>query len=195
MWPVASVGFASVSHWPPTTEMLCIHPQITRELRSYFYSIVNVQFTLGCAFQQWQFYKFLRFPEAEKRHLRNVEVLFIIGDKTVNTSEVQLCADLRHRVRRLSSHFSLMPQLKTVIISWTDLTGSGFWDMKTSILHEFRQLRKVGRLRSRSIRFSVGKIVVADEEEQDQISATIGSLMAEPELEGSAQLLDLRLPM
>jgi hypothetical protein len=80
-----------------------------------------------------------------------------------------------------------MPQLKTIVISWTDLTGSGFWDMKASILHEFRQSRKGGRLRSRSIRFSVGKIVVADEEEQDQISATIESLMAEPELEDSAQ--------
>jgi hypothetical protein len=193
MWPVASVGFASVSHWPPTTEMLSIHPQITRELRSYFYSIVNVRFTLGCAFQQWQFYKFIRFPDSEKRHMRNVEVLFLIGDKTVNTSEVTLCADLRHRVKRLCNHFSAMSQLKTIVINWTDLTGSGFeaWDMKASVIREFKQLRKVEGTNGRSVSFTVGKVVVEDEDERKWISSAIGSLMTDTEQEGSEQRLDL----
>jgi hypothetical protein len=176
MWPVASVGFASVSHWPPTTEVLSIHPQITRELRDYFYSIVNVRFTLGCAFQQWRFYKFLRFPDAERRHIRNVQVLFIIGDKTVNTSEVVLCEDLQQRVRRLRDHFSMMPQLKTVVVNWTDMTSSGFGYLKAGIISEFGQLHKVQASSGRYIRFTVGEILVEDGKEHDQVSEAIGSL-------------------
>ncbi|KAF1826203.1 uncharacterized protein K489DRAFT_376605 [Dissoconium aciculare CBS 342.82] len=177
-WPVPSVGFASISHWPPSPDVLDIHPQIAHEFRNHFYSTTNLRFTLGRAFRQWQYHDHPRISDGDAEYITKVEVMFIIGDKTLNSSVESLCLDLRRRVSYLCNLFSTMARLKVVVISWTDMTRSGLWDAKASILLGLGQLNTEATANIRKVQIVVGNVVVTDSDDRNRIIMTINSLMA-----------------
>jgi hypothetical protein len=161
--PLPGVGFTQVSHPPPTSSLLNIHPQLTDEILDYFYTISTWTLIFSHAFNFFRIDPDLRGLERSYvlRRIRRLDCIVFCDVLLLRagTSEglESFCAALRRRVKRAADVLMSAENLHSVTISWLDSTsyeGDVALEAKARILTPMRRLKAKGT----SVQFRVGRV-------------------------------------
>lgn len=156
--PIPSVGITSVSHEPPCSDLLCIHPQVSQELQEYFFSIASWKLVFSHAFN------FFRVDPALSNlaswrlldKVQTVEVVFfcdILLLKEYPSFGLQnFCAEIKRRASRACEVLLTAKGLRHVTVSWIDTTDTGAWDEKAKVVEPLQILRT-------KVNFSIGQVI------------------------------------
>ena len=104
--PLPSVGLTSVSHRPPTSALLNIHPQIGDEILEHFYTITTWKLIFSHAFNFFRADPHLQILEQSPalHSIRKVEIVFfcdILLLKNYPSFGLRnFCAEIRRRAER-----------------------------------------------------------------------------------------------
>ncbi|KAI7335424.1 hypothetical protein KC315_g3260 [Hortaea werneckii] len=159
--PLPSVGITSVSHKPPTSNLLSIHPQLTAEILDHFYSISSWKLIFSHAFNFFRVDPELRNLERSQilNRIRKVEVVFfcdiLLLKEYPSFGLEAFCAEIRRRATRACEVLNKAPCLRNVTVSWIDTTLTGGWNEKATILHPLRSLADIAE---RPITFCIGEL-------------------------------------
>ncbi|KAI7213812.1 hypothetical protein KC333_g6368 [Hortaea werneckii] len=159
--PLPSVGITSVSHKPPTSNLLSIHPQVAAEILDHFYSISSWKLIFSHAFNFFRVDPELRNLEQSQilSRIRKVEVVFfcdiLLLKEYPSFGLESFCAEIRRRATRACEVLNKAPCLRNVTVSWIDTTLTGGWGEKATILHPLRSLADIAE---RPITFCIGEL-------------------------------------
>ncbi|KAI7291697.1 hypothetical protein KC343_g227 [Hortaea werneckii] len=159
--PIPSVGITSVSHTPPTSNLLSIHPQLTAEILDHFYSISSWKLIFSHAFNFFRVDPELRNLEQSQilNRIRKVEVVFfcdiLLLKEYPSFGLESFCAEIQRRATRACEVLNKAPCLRNVTVSWIDTTLTGGWDEKATILQPLRSLMDNAE---RPIAFYIGEL-------------------------------------
>ncbi|GAB7325458.1 hypothetical protein MBLNU13_g09475t1 [Cladosporium sp. NU13] len=162
--PLPGVAVTSVSHAPPSSNLLLLHPTITTELLDRFYSQATCKTVISHAFNFFRTDPELRHLESSHalKRIQRVELVFfqdILLLKDYPSFGLEsFCAEIRRRADRACDVFLQAPQLKSVTISWIDTTRIGGWAEKIHILEHLRKLK--GR-----VNVSIGELKISGDQE------------------------------
>ena len=145
--PLPGVAITSVSHAPPSSNLLLLHRTITTELLDRFYSQATCKTVISHAFNFFRTDPELRHLESSLalKRIQRVELVFfqdILLLKDYPSFGLEsFCAEIRRRADRACDVFLQAPQLKSVTISWIDTTRIGGWAEKIHILEPLAKLK------------------------------------------------------
>lgn len=176
--PLPSVGITAVSHAPPTSALLNIHPQLTDEILSFYYTITTWKLIFSHAFNFFRVDPQLKALArcAALGRMRKVELVFYCdillvkdiyrhGAKSPNGRVVQMEEEVRRKAARAVEVLMEARELKTVIVSWIDTTGIAMQGQEADqavILSPLRALRD-------KVVFKVGRVVSSTELSRNDI--------------------------
>lgn len=155
--PLPSVGITSVTHRPPTLDLLRIHPQFTEEVLDCFYSVTTWKLIFSHAFNFFRVDPFLNKLEQSPAlgKIRRIEVVFfceiLLLKEYPSFGLESFCAEIRRRCDRACSVLSQAKRLSHVTVSWIDTTLTDGWEQKATIL---QPLQKLGP----DVTFRIGEI-------------------------------------
>ena len=158
--PLPGVAITSVSHDPPSSNLLLLHPTITIELLDRFYSQATCKTVISHAFNFFRTDPELRHLQTSLalKRIQRVELVFfqdILLLKDYPSFGLEsFCAEIRRRADRACDVFLQAPQLKSVTISWIDTTRIGGWAEKIHILEPLSKLK--GR-----VSVSIGEVKIS----------------------------------
>lgn len=144
--PLPSVGLTSVSHLPPTSAYLNIHPQLTDEILEHFYQITTWKIIFSHAFNFFRVDPDLKRLELSPalHRLRRVEVVvycdILLMKGHPDFGLATFCAEICRRVKRAADVLLEAEKLHTLLVSWIDTTGTAGWESKAQILAPLRKL-------------------------------------------------------
>ncbi|KAK4506424.1 hypothetical protein PRZ48_000154 [Zasmidium cellare] len=167
--PLPSVGITSVSHRPPTSSLLNIHPTITAEILDYFYTIATWKLVFSHAFNFFRVDPELRRLESSPSlsHIRKVEVVFFCDVLLLHSypsfGVESFCQEIERRAARACDVLGQARKLRVVVVSWCDSTGTGRWDEKAKILRPLRKLKD----KNENVVFRIGKVNGPDDLERE----------------------------
>jgi hypothetical protein len=162
--PLPGVAITSVSHAPPSSSLLLLHPTITTELRDRFYSQATCKTVISHAFNFFRTDPELRHLESSLAltRIQRVELVFfqdILLLKDYPSFGLEsFCAEIRRRADRACDVFLHAPRLKSLTISWIDTTRIGGWAEKIHILEPLSKLK--GKVDVR-----IGEVKISGDEE------------------------------
>jgi hypothetical protein len=165
--PLPGVAITSVSHAPPSSNLLLLHPTITTELLDRFYSQASCKTVISHAFNFFRTDPELRHLESSLalKRIQRVELVFfqdILLLKDYPSFGLEsFCAEIRRRADRACDVFLQAPQLKSVTISWIDTTRIGGWAEKIHILEPLSKLK--GR-----VNVSIGEVKISGDPETQE---------------------------
>jgi hypothetical protein len=183
--PLPGVGFTQVSHPPPSSALLNIHPQLTDEILDYFYTISIWTLIFSHAFNFFRIDPDLRGLERSYvlKRVRKIECIVFCDVLLLKagTSEGldSFCAQIRRRVKRAADVLAQAEELRSVTISWLDSTtyaGEMALESKARILSPLRRLKA----KPVPVRFSIGRIHgIQDEAEQKKFGSCMLEVLGE----------------
>lgn len=183
--PLPSVGITSVSHRPPSRELLNIHPQLADEILEYFYTITTWKLIFSHAFNFFRVDPDLRRLEQSPSlaRFRRVEVVVFCDVLLLKGYPLQgngalesFCSEIRKRADRACDVLSHATKLNTVTVSWIDTTGTRGWDEKATILQPLRKLR---RLQGRELQFRTGLVNGCDDVDRETFTQAMLGVLGE----------------
>lgn len=144
--PLPGMGITSVSHAPPSLNLLLLHPAITTELLDRFYSQAVLKTVISHAFNFFRTDPELRQLESSYalKRVKNVELVFfqdlLLLKEYPSFGLERFCAEIRRRAERACDVLLQAPELKHLTVSWIDTTRIGGWTEKAQILEPLRKL-------------------------------------------------------
>lgn len=131
--PLPSVGLTSVSHRPPKSAYLNIHPQIADEILEYFYTITTWKLIFSHAFNFFRVDPDLKGLERSHAlsQLRRVELVFycdvlLLKDYSAGGMMDTFCSEIRRRADRACDVLMQAEKLRCVVVSWIDTTAQNY---------------------------------------------------------------------
>ena len=176
--PLPSVAITSVSHRPPRSALLNIHPQLTDEILDYFYAITTWKLIFSHAFNFFRVDPDLRnlAQSPSLKRIRKVELVFycdvLLLKEYPSFGLKSFCAEIRNRAGRACSVLMRAEKLKVVTISWIDTTATGGWDEKVIVLQPLRQL-------GGKATFKVGKVNGSDDVDRDRFAKAMKDVLGD----------------
>lgn len=162
--PLPAAGITSVSHRPPSSSLLNIHPQLTAEILNFFYTLSTWKLVFSHAFNFFRIDPSLRKLEASPSLacLRKIELVFFC-DAQLLKSYPRLrvdtfCDEIALRAARACDVLRLAVRLRRVEVSWIDTTDTGAWAEKARVLAPLRALGEHAAARDRPLAFVVGTV-------------------------------------
>lgn len=174
--PLPGVGFTQVSHPPPPSALLNIHPQLTDEILDYFYTITTWTLIFSHAFNFFRIDPDLRGLERSYvlRRVRKIECIVfcdvLLLREGITEGLDSFCAQIRKRVKRAADVLWQAEKLKSVSVSWLDSTsyaGSMELEAKARILAPLKRLRS----KATPVTFCIGRIHGVEDEGQSKLFA------------------------
>lgn len=170
--PLPSVGITSVTHAPPTSALLNIHPQLTDEILSFYYAITTWKLIFSHAFNFFRIDPQLKALErcAALQRIRRMELVFycdilLVKDfyRSPHPSKQEPVSEMEEEVRRKAARavevLLQAQELKTVTVCWIDTTGIAMQGKQADqriVLSPLRALRD-------KVDFNVGRVVSSTE--------------------------------
>jgi hypothetical protein len=193
--PLPGAAITSVSHAPPSSNLLLLHPTITTELLDRFYSQATCKTVVSHAFNFFRTDPELRHLESSfaLKRIQRIELVFfqdilLLKDYPSFGLEA-FCAEIRRRADRACDVFLQAPQLKSLTISWIDTTRIGGWAEKMHILEP------LGKLKGR-VNVSIGEVKISGDQEsqagdllafKDAVERAVGAPITMPQHIARAQ--------
>ncbi|KAK3680321.1 hypothetical protein LTR37_021333 [Vermiconidia calcicola] len=161
--PLPSVGITSVSHRPPAAALLNIHPQLTDEILSHFYTLTTWTLIFSHAFNFFRVDPDLRRLECSPslKRFKKVELVFycdvLLLREYPSFGLESFCKEIKRRAERACEVLMGAAELRTVVVSWIDTTKTGGWGEKKGVLVPLKKLVRRG-----GISFRVGRVCGCD---------------------------------
>ncbi|KAF2722733.1 hypothetical protein K431DRAFT_283557 [Polychaeton citri CBS 116435] len=181
--PIPSVGLTSVTPSPPALRYLLVHPALTSELVSYFYTVATWKLVLSHAFNFFRVDATLSNLLASRslRRIRRLDLVFfqdvLLVKEYPSFGLERFSEEIRRRAERACEVLGQAgAELRWVGVSWVDTTaagGTGGWEVKRRILEP------LGRLVGRGIRFEVGKVVSPDVEDEGRFVRALRAVVGD----------------
>lgn len=186
--PLPSVGITSVSHRPPSTSLLKIHPIIKDEILDYFYQISTWKLVFSHAFNFYRVDPELSRLEKSPHlsQIRRVELVFfcdVLLLKSYPSFGIEsFCEEIKRRGSRACDVLNQASKLRVVVVSWCDSTQTGKWPEKAKILRPLRKLNDEGAARrERPVTFKIGNVTGPNELQREDFVEALKEALGEAE--------------
>lgn len=162
--PVSRVGITSVSHEPPSSDLLCVHPQLTEELRDYFFTVASWKVVFSHAFNFFRVDPTLSNLAiwADLGKIQRAEVVFfcdvLLLKEYPSFGLESFCAEIKRRAVRACQVLEHAHNLRHVTVSWIDTTDTFAWAEKAKVVEPLRALKD-------RVTFSIGEIIGPEDED------------------------------
>lgn len=173
--PISSVGITSVSHETPKSNLLCVHPQMTKELQDYFFSVASWKLIFSHAFNFFRVDPTLSnlASWSSLDRIEKAEVVFfcdiLLLKEYPSFGLESFCTEIKRRAARACEVLGTAHSLRHVTVSWIDTTDTGAWDEKARVVAPLRALEA-------KVNFSIGEVVGPKDEDA---AAFLGAIKAQ----------------
>lgn len=185
--PFPSVGITSVTHRPPPSSLLHVHPHLTRDVLAYFHAHATFKLIFSHAFNFFRvdpdLHRLAALPALQ--HLQRVEVVFFCDILLLKGYPSfglgRFCAEIRRRAERACEVLAQARALRIVVVSWIDTTLTDGWEEKASVLLPLGGLARA-RARARDgeqVTFHIGEVIGPEDVDRGRFAKAMRAVLGE----------------